>query len=452
MHIHPDALLIQLNQPYGPFPASFGYRLKEGYSVFVGRNDAGKSIFLQRIFVHFCNRVEFGRQAVCYIGPDRQYVKPQSPPPASLDQYNVDLLNQITNSPRGFDSARGPDHGMLYTVCLHRTNFMEQINAINSLLARMGFDGLVLREMQAVYLDGINIYMHGSGVRCVLPLLAGLTSPEIKAIVVDEPEVALEARAQRVLKEILLESAGHGKLIFAATQSHIFVDKETPANNFLVLKNERGESIIDQLTSRDQIMEVVFNLLGNSLEDLLFPNNFLFVEGSSDQVICEKVLLLLGARVGTVKVISARGIDNAADSYKAISNTLIPLVADKSPYSERVVVLVDLPNEHAINKFNRLREQLGERCLALDKQSVEEYVPEQVYLDAGRNRTVDLEKIKRLRIKVEYGGRAEVKRELWEFKKEISNSLAGALTAEHLDLVPIMRQAAQLALSKANPS
>ncbi len=83
---------------------------------------------------------------------------------------------------------------------------------------------------------------------------------------------------------------------------------------------------------------------------------------------------------------------------------------------------------------------------------MEEYVPEQIYLDAGRNRTVDLEKMKRLRMKVEYGGRAEVKRELWEFKKEISNSLAGVLTVEHLDLVPIMKQAAHLALSKANPS
>lgn len=391
MSLDHSALLIQLNQAYGPFPTSFRLILKEGYSVFIGRNNSGKSGILQRIFVHFCQRGEFGVGAVCYLGPDRQYVKSQSPPPASLAQYNNDLLQQITNTPRGFDAARGPDHSMLYTVCLHRSNFMEQINEINGLLARMGFDGLVLREMQAVYLDGINIYMHGSGIRCVLPLLAALTSPEIKVVVVDEPEVALEARAQRVLKEILLESAGRGKLIYAASQSHIFVDKETLGNNFLVFRPGR-DSVIQELANRDQLMAVVFNLLGNSLEDLLFPNNLLVVEGSSDQVICEKVLGLLGARAGTVKVISARGIDNAANTYKAITNTLVPLVADKSPYSQRVVVLVDLPNnKETSEKLKSLQEQLKERCLVLDKPSIEEYIPEEIYGEAGRNRMRDME-------------------------------------------------------------
>src|SRR6267143_1436176 len=113
MPVDHSAFLIQLNQPYGPYPNSFRLILKEGYSVFVGRNNSGKSGILQRIFVHFCQRGDFGSGAVCYLGPDRQYVKSQSPPPTSLAQYNNDLLQQITNSPRGFDSARGPDHSTL---------------------------------------------------------------------------------------------------------------------------------------------------------------------------------------------------------------------------------------------------------------------------------------------------------------------------------------------------
>ena len=113
-------------------------------------------------------------------------------------------------------------------------------------------------------------------------------------------------------------------------------------------------------------------------------------------------------------------------------------------------MLVDQPNNNTLEKFSRLRDQLGERCLVLDKQSVEEYIPDQIYKDAGRNRAEDLETIECLRKKVEYGNRAEVKHELWELKREISNSLAGALKLEHLDLVPIMKQAAQLAVSKAN--
>lgn len=445
----PNPLLLKLNQQYGPFPTGFSLQLKEGCSIFIGKNNSGKSGILQRIFVHFYQHQSYGPSAMCYLGPDRQYVKANTPPPSSLHDYNRQLLDQIGGGPRAFDASKGPDHSMLYTVCLHRTNFMEQINEINGLLARMGFDGLVLREMQAVYLDGINIFMHGSGIRCVLPLLAALTSSEIKVVIVDEPEVALEARAQRVLKGILLEAAGQGKLIFAATQAHIFVDKETPTNNFLVTKQGR-ESAILQLTSKDQLMEVVFNLLGNSLEDLLFPNNFLIVEGSSDQVICEKVLELLETGPGAVKVISARGIDNAADTYKAINNTLVPLVADKSPYSQRVVVLVDQPNRGSVEKLKKLQDQLKERCFALDKPSIEEYVPEEIYKEAGRERARDLTKIEQLIRKVDYGGRAEVKRELWELKREISSSLARALKKEHLDQIPLIKNAAQLAAERAN--
>jgi hypothetical protein len=303
---------------------------------------------------------------------------------------------------------------------------MKQIDEINGRLARMGFDGLVLGEMQAVSLDNINIYMHGSGIRCVLPLLAALTSPDIKVVIVDEPEVALEARAQKVLKGMLLEAASQGKLIIAATQSHIFVDKETPTNNFLVTKQGK-EAAIEQLTRKDQLMEAVFNLLGNSLEDLFFPNNFLIVEGSSDQVILEKTLELLGTNPSAVKVISARGIDNAADTYKAMWNTLIPLIAGKSPYSQRVVVLVDQPNSGSLDKLKKLQDTLNDRCLVLDKPSIEEYVPEEIYSAAGRNRELDLKQIEAFSTKVGNGGRAEVKRELWELKKDISNSLARTL-------------------------
>lgn len=444
-----NPLLIQLSQAYGSFPNGFNLQLKDGYSIFIGKNNSGKSGILQRIFVHFFQQGGYGGSSICYVGPDRQYVKPNAPPPLSLAQYNSELFNQVGNNPRGFDSAKMPDHSMLYTVCLHRSDLMKQMEEIDGRLARMGFDGLVLGEMQSVSSDNINIYMHGSGIRCVLPLLAALTSPDIKVVIVDEPEVALEARAQRVLKEMLLEAAGQGKLIIAATQSHVFVDKETPTNNFLVTKQGK-EAAIEQLTRKDQLIEAVFNLLGNSLEDLFFPNNFLIVEGSSDQVILEKVLELLGTSPSAVKVISARGIDNTADTYKAIRNTLTPLIAGKSPYSKRVVVLVDQPNSGSVDKLNQLQDTLKDRCLVLDKPSIEEYVPEEIYGEAGRNRELDLKQIEALSTKVGHGGRAEVKRDLWELKKDISNSLARVLKVEHLDQIPLIKKAAQLATDKAN--
>ena len=194
MAINPDALLIQLNQPYGPFPSSFRHILKEGYSVFVGKNDAGKSSFLQRIFVHFCQRGDFGRQSVCYIGPDRQYVKSQSPPPVSLDQYNNELLGQISQSPRVLMQLGG-----LTTVCSTQFVCIEQT--------------LWSRSMLSIVCWGEWALMAWFCVKCRLSILMGL----ISTCTAQECGAFAHTRGREVsLTNYLLVSAGAADAGFRA--------------------------------------------------------------------------------------------------------------------------------------------------------------------------------------------------------------------------------------------
>jgi hypothetical protein len=49
-------------------------------------------------------------------------------------------------------------------------------------------------------------------------------------------------------------------------------------------------------------------LLGSSAEDLFFSNNFLIVEGATDQIIAEKIMELKGIGRTKIKVVSASGI------------------------------------------------------------------------------------------------------------------------------------------------
>ena len=86
----------------------------------------------------------------------------------------------------------------------------------------------------------------------------------------------------------------------------------------------------------------------------------------------------------------------------------------------------------------------------LDQPSIEEYVPEAIYKEAGRDRSRDLMEIDELSKKVHYGWRAEDKHALWELKRNISSSIARALKSEHLDQIPIIKKAARLAAEKAN--
>jgi predicted ATP-dependent endonuclease of OLD family len=312
----------------------------------------------------------------------------------------------------------------------------------------MGFEPVTLRDAQTAMVSEVEIASHGSGIRCVLPILAALTSPDIKYLLIDEPELSLEARAQRVLKELLLEAAQAGRTVLVATQSHIFLNKDNVSCNYVVI-NQGARLDLEQVSEKEKLLDLTFNLLGNSLEDLFFPSNFLIVEGSSDQVVCEKVATLLRIPTGRVKIISAQGIDNVSDAYKSIKNTLVPLLADHSPYSKRVVVLLDRPSSDASRSVDEIQNALKERCIVLDEPSLEEYVPEDLFDMAGRNKAFDLDNLKEKTTEHKYAKKDETLKALRELKKEISSALATALRHEDLDKIPKIRDAVKLASDRA---
>ena len=319
---------------------------------------------------------------------------------------------------------------------------------MNSYLLRLGFDEIVLNSTQNASIGDVQIVSHGTGVRSVLPIVAALTSPDIKFLLVDEPELALEARSQKILKELFYEAVGQGKQIVVASQSHIFLNKRQYENNNVVEINE-GVSSVRPVKSQQELLDITYNLLGNSLEDLFSPSNFLIVEGSSDQVVCEKVAQLLGVPSAKVKIISARGIDNIQDSFKAIRNTLVPLVAGESPYSKRVVVLADKPPKQSASSFKTLKSQLKERVFLLRESSIEDHLPDALYLSAGTTKSDVLRQLSELKKALKYGDKGEALKQLNDYKKRVSNSIASILSYDDLKLLPTIVGAIKLAAKMA---
>jgi predicted ATPase len=216
------------HQPYGAIPTGFKFSLFKGYSVLMGKNNAGKSTLLQFVFKRLLegalNSVS-GKNSICLIPQDRQYVQNRTVPQASLQEYNETLYGQCQSAPRPSEGLRSPNSDQLYSLLLHRDDFLGQMAELNKFLTRLGFDHLILRDKQMAKLSDVDIHLHGSGIRCVLPVLAALTSKSINVILIDEPELSLEARAQKVLKVLLHEAAQQGKTILTATQSHLFFEK-----------------------------------------------------------------------------------------------------------------------------------------------------------------------------------------------------------------------------------
>lgn len=98
---------------------------------------------------------------------------------------------------------------------------------------------------------------------------------------IDEAELHLHPNAQRKLKDVLYELSQKGDQVFLNTHSSVLIsDNEENQKVFSVEKYE-GRTTIDEV-DESRKNAVVFDLLGGSPTDILFPANILIVEGPSE--------------------------------------------------------------------------------------------------------------------------------------------------------------------------
>jgi hypothetical protein len=99
--------------------------------------------------------------------------------------------------------------------------------------------------------------------------------------------------------------------------------------------------------------EVVYELLGGSPADLLFPNNFLIVEGRSEEVLIGRIVQRFYAEQPRIKVVFSGGdFERQQKSMDAIDAAFTPL--NRTPvYSKRLVILCDKPNAQRAKDFEK---------------------------------------------------------------------------------------------------
>lgn len=425
---------------YGPLRAGFHFDASRGYTALVGPNNSGKSALLQLIYRTLIDDGEFGASRVVLILPDRDYVEATTETGGqTLTNWNNQLAQQLHGQPLSYASVppSGPVRPQLPRLLLHG-DLIAQVTATNELLLRLGLPPFRLTGPQEVRFENIAVHLQGAGLRGVFHILAALTNADVTAVLIDEPELSLEPRLQRALRDILVD-ASRDKVIVVATHSHLFLNRSDVEANQLVTRSADG-TVVRALTDQRELYDVTFDLLGSSTEDLFFPRNYVIVEGASDQVIVERILNLRGVPSPSIKVLSARGIDTMRDAIDSVVRALVPIVVNDSPYAARVVALIDRPQVRNAN-LQRLRNDLGDRLYELPTPMIEEYVPSVVYERAHRSKEDDLAQLKQA------SGNFEDERVL---KREISNALAAALTKDDLDEIPLLRDAAQRAIDESH--
>lgn len=169
---------------------------------------------------------------------------------------------------------------------------------------------------------------------------------------IDEAELHLHPTAQRQLKDALLLLSGNGDQVFINTHSSVLVADDHKNQNLFKVQKHGPATHITPIVNIDK-PQVVYELLGGSPADLLFPNNFMIVEGRSEYELFARLVRRFYSDRPRIQIIFAEGdIERQRKSMDSINTAFTPL--NQTPiYRERLVVLCDKPNEQQAAEYDK---------------------------------------------------------------------------------------------------
>lgn len=207
-----------------------------------------------------------------------------------------------------------------------------------------------------VDMDGENLRYGSSGTRLLLTLLGIMLNDRFSVLLIDEPEIGLNPGIQSVLAKFLYnddlrnEFCPHLNKIYIATHSHLFLDRNTFSNNFII-KKKNSLITINPICSIGDFHQLQFKMLGNELESIFLPSAIVIVEGDSDVTFITRILQLHipDRRVAVVRGGGDGEIQKRINFLKEAFGQL-----GSSPYHNRVFVILD--KQHSV-KLERITKQ-----------------------------------------------------------------------------------------------
>jgi Predicted ATP-dependent endonuclease of the OLD family len=201
-----------------------------------------------------------------------------------------------------------------------------------------------------VSVAGDSLSVTSSGTRLFLGILAAIMDERFHAVAIDEPELGLSPPLQRKLSDIIMKGEFHERLfphkpsIILTTHSHLFLDKATPTNNWVVSKD--GVNITaKRCEGFSELHDIQLRLLGNDLGDLFLPHAVLFVEGETDKLYLEQVFKRLLPRSKLV-------IQDCGGDIAQRLNFWAQALGDiqTSPYRQRTFAIYDKVEQAGLDR------------------------------------------------------------------------------------------------------
>jgi hypothetical protein len=279
-----------------------------------------------------------------------------------------------------------------------------------------------------VTMDGENLRYGSSGTRLLLTLLGTLLDERFTTLLLDEPEIGLSPRIQTRLTQFLYDASErnsfcpHLKHLYVATHSHIFLDRSTYSNNFVVTKVDK-EIAVRQIGSVSDLHQLQFNLLGNELESLFLPSGIVIVEGESDVTFLNKVLELHLPDV-RVAMVCAHGEGEVCKKLNFFKEAFGDVAS--SLYHGRLFVVFDKQISTSLSKIAS-QGVLSANTIVLSQNGIEHYYPKSLLASAFRCDVAETSNIDIERDPIVHNG-------LRYSKKDLAKLIAEMLTkADALD-------------------
>jgi hypothetical protein len=275
-------------------------------------------------------------------------------------------------------------------VKLHLEQQFPDCSRVTFEVAEPAFDDL-LRNFETSINDGVETRAEekGDGMQRALMLAIIKTYSDYRRdnedlgkrflFLVDEAELHLHPTAQRQLKDALFLLAGNGDQVFINTHSSVLVADDHPRQSLYKVWKKDTVTRIEPIEERDK-PQVVFELLGGSPSDLLFPNNFLIVEGRSEFEFLARIIRRFYQEEPRIQIIFASG-DTAKikKSMDAVNAAFTPLY--QTPiYRDCLMLLCDKPNDKQKKEYDKFIDSYPSlirngQLVVLPTCSIEEYYP-----------------------------------------------------------------------------
>lgn len=357
-------------------------------AVLFGKNNSGKTSVLVGACNAFINKNHF---MMDYLGLNRIHAESAYKYELEdIDKYQRDE-HQRENRKRRSENSVGQNQSFdwLEELALQDPQTRENIVAwMNEHFETWSFEeikkGRYTSGLQ-VKVNNVSPLEQGTGAKSVLPIIIQLFNPHVTLLAIDEPELGLEPRMQKIVFQAIKE-ASQGtngfplKRVLLATHSHLFLDRKDILNNFSIQKVDSVVSI-NQLKETEELHTATYLLLGSNPTDLFFPSNVIIVEGRSDRIFLNAIFQL-GKSAGLFKSENLAfhfldGYDKLKDGAEAIAQMLktqsyVPV------YRDRICGLFDQPHrkgkliQQARALFN---DNKKERFIELEKPAIEFYYP-----------------------------------------------------------------------------